>query len=102
MKKELDLFTSLQDIGDWDSLCTNLEVNKGRMAELRDSTQKGHLKKKECLTTYFDSGDAKWNDVVKVVAGFPFYKKVLACKIAETFMNMSKKDCLDYYLKDEL
>ena len=42
-------------------------------------------RKQKCLSAYIDQGKACWERVIEVVAGYPFYKKNLASKIAEKY-----------------
>ena len=42
-------------------------------------------KKQRCLAAYVDQGNACWDKVVEVVAGYPFYKKKLAKQIADKY-----------------
>ena len=74
---------AVAEIGDWETLCDNLGVEKAVINRLRnlidtDST----IKKSRCLEAYLDTGGACWEQVVKVVADYPFYNARLAKKIA--------------------
>ena len=103
-KDKLHLFSDLSEIGKWESLCTLLGVKDSIMNDLRESTQSVTLKKQDCLTSYYQSGDADWQKVVVVVANYPFENTKLACDIAKKRMNWSRKHCrkiLDQ-IKDEL
>ena len=82
---------AVAEIGDWESLCENLGVPKPVMNRLCFSSEHHQRKKSECLQVYIDSGEACWEEVVKVVANDPFYNKRLAKKIASK-----------YGIKDEL
>ena len=73
----------MAEIGDWETLCENLGVEKAVINRLRnmidtDST----IKKRRCLEAYLDTGRACWEQVVKVLADYPFYNARLANNIA--------------------
>ena len=76
---------AVAEIGDWESLCENLGVPKPMMNRLRFSNKQDERKKSECLQAYIDTGEACWEEVVKVVANHPFYNKRLAKKIASKY-----------------
>jgi len=104
VKDKLHLFSELSEIGDWDSLCTFLGVKNSVMNALKVSTKTDTIKKQDCLTSYYISGEANWQKIVTVVARHPFENLKLAYGIAKNRMNMSKKDCkifLEQH-KDEL
>lgn len=61
----------------------NLDVNQGKMDTLIHSPDIADIKKLECLQTYFDQGDANWNQVVRAVAMYPVNKKLIAKNIAK-------------------
>ena len=65
--------------------------------ELHFSDKQTGRKKNECLEAYLDADSACWEQVVKVVAEFPFLNKRLARQIAN-------KQNVDYssVVKDEL
>lgn len=94
-KQELE--KAVAEIGNWKALCENLRVNKAMLEKLHymrdtDST----IKKSECLEAYFNTGKACWEQVVEVVADYPFFNRRIAKKIA-------KKYDIDYssIVKDE-
>ena len=66
------------------------------METLRFNNKDSTLKKQECLTHYFNGGEADWGKVVTVVAEYPFSNIKLACEIAGTHMKMDKKGCLAF------
>ena len=76
---------AVAEIGDWESLCENLEVPQPTMNRLRFSNIQDERKKSECLQAYFKLGKACWEEVVKVVADHPFYNKRLAKDIASKY-----------------
>ena len=76
---------AVAEIGNWESLCENLEVPKEVMNSLHFSTEHHQRKKRECLQAYIDLGEACWEEVVKVVANHPFHNKRLAKKIASKY-----------------
>ena len=73
----------MAEIGDWEGLCRNLGVSNDVLNELRFSNMENRVKKRRCLENYFNTGKACWDEVVEVVANYPFYNRRLAKKIAE-------------------
>jgi len=80
-----DLFTELADIGNWHSLCTHLKVPEAVINGLENENLENVARKQKCLSAYIDQGNACWEKVIEVVAGYPFYKKNLASQIAEKY-----------------
>ena len=80
-----DLIQAVQEIGDWQGLCTNLGVSEGKIEALVHSTATVTVdaKKADCLRAYFKSGEAKWSNVVKAVAMYPVGNKLVAKQIAK-------------------
>ena len=79
---KVNLFQDLQDIGNWESLCTHLGVSEAVMDELRYATLQESIKKERCLSAYINSGEARWDHVVRVVCSHPFNNIVLGKTIA--------------------
>ena len=79
-----ELVKSVADIGNWEALCTNLEVDHGTMSELIYSTEQVSSKKLRCLQAYFDNGEASWEDVIQAVFDPPIRNRRVAKKIAQT------------------
>ena len=77
------LLDDLEEIGNWELLCTHLEVNGAVMDTLHHSGLDITIKKERCLSAYIDSGEATWDHVVKVVCSPPFNKIKLGKKIAK-------------------
>lgn len=77
-----ELGKAVAEIGDWETLCENLEVPSAVINELLFSNLKIRRKKAVCLEIYFNSGKACWEQIVKIVADHPFYNKRLARGIA--------------------
>ena len=75
----------LADIGNWQSLCAHLEVPEAVLSNLVNKDLENNDRREKCLAAYFDQGEACWEKVIKVVAGYPFYKKKLAIQIAEKY-----------------
>ena len=73
----------MAEIGDWESLCENLGVEKAVINELRSSSMENGKKKSRCLEAYIDTDEACWEQVVEVVADYPFHKRKLAREIAD-------------------
>ena len=78
-----ELYDNLAEIGDWEGLCMNLQVDMATLDELQNS---GNLpndyKKRRCLLTYFKSDSATWERVIEAVAKHPINNRRLAKKIA--------------------
>ena len=72
----------MAEIGDWETLCENLDVRKAVINALHSSSMENGIKKSRCLEAYLNTGEACWEKVVEVVADHPFYNKKLARKIA--------------------
>ena len=83
--RKQDLFKELADIGNWEALCTHLEVPEATLDGLVYAQLENTAKKQRCLAAYFDQGKACWEKVIEVVAGYPFYRKNLAKQIAEKY-----------------
>ena len=83
--RKQDLFKELADIGNWEALCTNLEVPEATLDGLVHAHLENTAKKQRCLAAYFDQGNACWEKVIEVVASYPFYKKKLAKQIAKRY-----------------
>ena len=83
--RKQDLYTELAEIGNWEALCTHLEVPEATLDGLVHAHLENTAKKQRCLAAYFDQGNACWDKVVEVVAGYPFFKKKLAKQIADKY-----------------
>ena len=77
------LLDDLEEINNWEILCTHLEVNGAVIDTLRHSGLDITIKKERCLSAYIDSGEATWDHVVKVVCSPPFNKIKLGKDIAK-------------------
>ena len=97
---EVILFQDLQDIGNWDSLCTHLGVSKAVMEELRFANHQDTIKKERCLRAYIKSGKARWDHVVRVVCSHPFNDIVLGKTIA--VKHNVPKEIFEESTKDDL
>ena len=75
----------LGDIGNWEALCAHLEVPEALLTELVHENLENTAKKQRCLAAYVDQGNACWEKVIQVVAGYPFYKKKLATQVAKQY-----------------
>ena len=80
-----DLYTMLAEIGNWQSLCTHLEVPEAVLSNLVHENLENSAKKEKCLAAYFDQGKACWEKVIDVVARNPFHNKRLATQIAHKY-----------------
>ena len=56
------------------------------MDMLKYSDQHPEYKKSDCLTSYFDQGEATWEEVVLAVAQYPVNKTDLARNIAQKYL----------------
>ena len=66
-------------------MCEHLGVHKAVLNGLCNIIDTdGTLKKSRCLEADLNMGDACWEQVVKVVADYPFYNFRLAKEIAAT------------------
>ena len=81
-----ELVKMLSDIGNWEALCTNLGVNRGVMSELIHTSLDANIKKKRCLESYFDSGLAHWEEVIKAVVGPGILNERVAKKITYKYL----------------
>ena len=79
-----ELVKAVADIGNWEALCTNLEVDQGTISELIYSPEQVSSKKLRCLQAYFDNGEADWEDVIQAVYDPPIRNGRVAKKIAQT------------------
>ena len=83
ISKKRELEKAVAEIGDWEPLCENLGTPKAVINELRSSSMQDGKKKSRCLEAYVDTDEACWEQVVKVVADYPFHNKRLARQIAD-------------------
>ena len=82
-KQELE--NAVAEIGNWEILCEHLGVHNAVLNALRNIIDTdGTIKKSRCLEAYLNMGNACWEQVVKVVADYPFYNFRLAKEIAAT------------------
>ena len=72
-----DLRWSVEKIGDWQSLCRNLNLNEGAMNRIMNERYKEQHKKDECLQSYINSDKAYWEEVVIAVARPPLGDKII-------------------------
>ena len=91
ISKKQELEKAVAEIGDWDSLCENLGVEKAVINELRSSSMENGKKKSRCLEAYLNTDKACWERVVEVVADYPFYNKRLARQIADNHYSSRKE-----------
>lgn len=76
------MIQALQNIGDWRGLCRNLNVDEGTMDNLEHNHNHPDVQKAECLKAYFNTGKARWAEVVKAVAMYPIKNMRVSKKIA--------------------
>ena len=83
----------MAEIGDWEALCENLGVHKAVLSDLRSTMNTDNTKKKRrCLEAYINTGKACWEQIVEVIADYPFYNARLAEEIANMHVVGSCKD----------
>ena len=58
---------------------------EAKIDELVHEHLENAAKKQRCLAAYVDQGNACWEEVIKVVASYPFYKNLLAAQIAKKY-----------------
>ena len=87
IEKLNDLIQALQSIGDWRGLCRNLNVDEGTMDKLEHNHNHPDLQKTECLKAYFNTGNAKWTEVVDAVAMYPIKNMRVSKKIARGILH---------------
>ena len=78
---------AVAEIGNWQSLCENLKVDRGTMDMLKYSNDHPKIKKSDCLNAYFDKGDAVWEEVVLAVAQHPVDEVDIARNIANKYLQ---------------
>ncbi len=82
--KELNIM--LEDIGNWEGLCSNLGVRSGLIDELRHSRLEVSVMKFRCIEAYFNDGDATWEDVALAVRLYPIQNSNTADKIEQKYI----------------
>ena len=85
---------AVAEIGDWEALCEYLGVDRATLSDLHHT--ENTKKKCRCLQAYIDTDKACWEQVVKVVADYPFNNDRIANKIAHDYLHDGG------YPKDEL
>ena len=81
----VQLYKSVETIGDWKMLCSLLGVKEATVNHFLFSDGDATWKKYQCLKAYLDLGHGCWEMVVKVICSFPFYNIRLARTIAEEY-----------------
>ena len=82
-----NLRQAVANIGNWQGLCENLDVDEGIVDILMFSNDQPVIKKSNCLKAYFDKGGATWEEVILAVAKYPLKKVHLAMYIAFTYLQ---------------
>ena len=75
------------EIGNWRGLCENLKINRGIIEKLKYSNDPPEYKISDCLTAYFNKGEAVWEEVIVALARPTLLKVDLARKIARRYLN---------------
>ena len=83
-----DLRQSVETIGDWQSLCRNLDVDLEDILHDRDHS------KDKCLQSYFNSDEAYWEEVVMAVVRPPLKNKRVAKEIAKKYLCSPNNDTI--------
>ena len=79
------LYHAVANVGDWEGLCLNLDVDEAKMDHLKHSNFVGpESKKRDCLKAYWNTGEAIWETVIQAVAAYPITNVELAKKIANS------------------
>ena len=89
--RKQDLYKELAEIGNWEVLCSSLEVPEEIIDRLVRTQSENTAKKQNCLAAYFDQGNACWEKVIEVVSDYPFYNIRLAADIDEKY-GVSKQE----------
>ena len=88
---------AVAEIGNWETLCENLGVEKDVINRLHYVIDPHNtIKKSKCLEAYLNTGRACWEQVVKVVADYPFNNARLAREIAcntQIALPLSEMNC---------
>ena len=82
ISKSQELERAVAEVGNWESLCDQLEVPKEVLSDLRFANMENIVKKNRCLEAYFNTGNACWETVVRVVASHPIHNPRVAMEIA--------------------
>ena len=90
-----DLYNYLHEIGKWDQLCSQLGVDEGTIAEIREDPQASR-RLYNCLKAFVDYGEPHscWEKVVFTVCGPGFGKKKLGKTIAAKERVAVPSQCL--------
>ena len=80
---------SIEVVSNWHSLCRNLDMSEAAMNRIANERYTEQQKKDECLTAYFNSNEAYWEEVIIAVLRSPFGDKRLAATIAEKYLKHS-------------
>ena len=92
ISNKLELEKAVAEIGNWEALCEHLGVPKPMINELLFTSLEAGVKKSRCLEAYLNTGEACWEQVVKVVANHPFHNKRLAKEIANVHELVVKNE----------
>ena len=85
ISKPQELEKAVAEIGDWEALCEYLGVDRATLSDLRHT--ENTKKKRRCLQAYIDTDKACWEQVVKIVADYPFNNARIANKIAHDYLH---------------
>ena len=78
-----EIYRSVANVGDWEGLCLNLDVDEAVMDSLRHSNYaRPESKKHDCLQAYWKTGETNWESVIRAVAEYPIMNIKLAKRIA--------------------
>ncbi len=82
-----ELYSMLEDIGNWEALCVNLGIKTGLIDELRHSRLEVSVLKLRCIEAYVNTGEATWEDVILAVTLYPIMNTSIANKIAQKYLS---------------
>ena len=88
----LVLRRSVEKIGNWQGLCTNLELSETEYNRIMNEGYMEQQKKEECLRSYIKSDEDSWEEVVIAVARPPINNRRLARTIANDHLRSPNKD----------
>ena len=103
MKDNNQLLQAVKDIsGQWYLLCKRLKVEESKISQLKESSDSIVSKMTDCLEAYIKSARASWEEVVVVVAKFPFSNPYLAREIAKDNLKGFNKEKVLEALQDDV
>ena len=80
-----DLVRHLEDIGNLEMLCVNLNLGVAIINDIINSRENADIKRLRCFQAYFDSGHATWEEVIAAVLGPHIHNKRVAKTIGKKY-----------------